>query len=209
MLAVVGASAVARRVADASSSGTLGRLAASRGLTADALLDGMYDTGPVALMLEARDELPASIVKVDESGRARVLVVGQTPVDPRNLHDQLFNHLARDRGVLIAGSSGNRSGARTYTTWDHVEAQADFGGDVDVFVRPNLPIPARRAWDAPVSCSGFDLTTPEPTLIRHGSLHPDVFRPVLRRFDVAPSVQRIAGRQRKMAGIVERLRPAG
>jgi hypothetical protein len=112
------------------------------------------------------------------------------------------------RGVLLAGTSGNRSGDRTYTTWDHLAAEADFGADVDVFVRPALPIPSRRPWDAAVSCTGFDLSGPEAVLIRHGSLHPDVFRPVLKRYVVSPSVQRIAGRQRVVAGRVERARPA-
>jgi tRNA A37 threonylcarbamoyladenosine synthetase subunit TsaC/SUA5/YrdC len=208
VLAVAGATAVARQVADLTPTSAVGRIAAARDLGSLALLDRMYATGPVALMLEARDTIPPSIAKVDESGRARVLVVGQAPeLDQDNFYDHLVDHLATRRGVLLAGSSGNRSGERTYTAWDHRAAEADFGADVDVFVRPAQPIPSRRPWDAALSCSGFDLTGPEVALIRHGSLHPDVFRPVLQHYDVSPSVQRIAGRQRALAGRAERIRP--
>jgi tRNA A37 threonylcarbamoyladenosine synthetase subunit TsaC/SUA5/YrdC len=205
VLAVAGATAVAEQVADLSATGAQGQLAASRDLSTQELLTGMFDTGPVALMLEARASLPPSIVKIDGSGVARVLVVGESPeLDPGNFYDQLIDQLATRRGVLVAGTSGNRSGLRTYTTRDHVAAQADLGADIDVFVRPQLPIPRLRRWDAPVSCSAFDLTGSEPMLIRHGSLHPDNFRPVLHRYHVSPASQRIGGRQRKAAAMVER-----
>jgi tRNA A37 threonylcarbamoyladenosine synthetase subunit TsaC/SUA5/YrdC len=205
VLAVAGATQVATHVADLSPSGALSRVAAARGLSVQALLERMYATGPVALMLEARDAIPPAITKVDELGRARVLVVGQSPqIEPDNFYDQLVNHLATQRGVLLAGTSGNRSGLRTHTSRDHESAEADFGADLDVFVRPQLPLPSRRPWDAPVSCSGFDLTAPEAVLIRHGSLHPDVFGSALRRYDVSASVQRITGRQSAVAGLLER-----
>jgi tRNA A37 threonylcarbamoyladenosine synthetase subunit TsaC/SUA5/YrdC len=206
-LAVVGATTVARQVADLSSSGALGRLAAARRRGAESLVDEMFRTGPVALLLEARCDVAPATVKVDDTGRARVLVVGQAPeVEPDNFYDQIVQYLAVERGVLVAGSSGNRSGQRTYTTWDHETAEADLAADVDVFVRPQLPIPSRRWWDAPVSCSGFDLTGSEPLLIRHGSLHPDVFGPILERYAISPTVQRIAKRQRAVAGVAERVR---
>jgi tRNA A37 threonylcarbamoyladenosine synthetase subunit TsaC/SUA5/YrdC len=207
VLAVVGATGVARQVADVRPGRALDRLAADRGRSSVALLDRMYATGPVGLMLEAVDTVPPAIAERDETGRARVLVVGQAPDDPDNFYDQLVDHLAMQRGVLLAGSSGNRSGDRTYTTWDHEAAEADLAPDVDVFVRPRLPIPRRRRWDAPVSCTAFDLTAPEATLIRHGSLHPDVFRTVLRHYAVSPTAQLLAGRQGPVAGIVERARP--
>jgi tRNA A37 threonylcarbamoyladenosine synthetase subunit TsaC/SUA5/YrdC len=206
VLAVVGATGVAKQVADLGAGSAIDRLAAARGRSSVALLDGMFGTGPVGLMLEALDSVPPAIAEVDEHGQARVLVVGQTPDDPDNFYDQLVDHLAIRRGVLLAGSSGNRSGERTYTTWDHEAAEADLAPDVDVFVRPRLPIPRRRRWDAPVSCTGFDLSAPEATLIRHGSLHPDVFRTVLGRYAVSPSAQLLGGRQRTLAGMVERAR---
>jgi len=203
VLAVVGATAVARRVADLTEGGALGQLAAARALPPERFLDDLFRTGPVAVLLEAGAAVPPAIVKVDEVGRARVLVVGQAPeIEPDNFYDQLVDHLAA-RGILVAGSSGNRSGARTYSTWDHEAASADFGADVDVFVHPRLPIPARRWWDAPVSCSGFDLTGSQPALIRHGSLHPAVFRRALGHYVVSPAVQRIQGRQGVHAGMVE------
>ena len=210
VLAVAGATEVATQVADISPNGALGRLAAARGVSAHGWLERMYATGPVALMLEARDTIPSAIIKVDESGRARVLVVGQSPaVDSVNFYDQLVNQMATQRGVLLAGTSGNRSGLRTYTARDHESADADFGADVDVFVRPQSPLPSRRPWDAPVSCSGFDLTGTHALLIRHGSLHPDVFRSALARYDVSPSVQRISGRQGTLAGWLERATRVG
>jgi tRNA A37 threonylcarbamoyladenosine synthetase subunit TsaC/SUA5/YrdC len=204
VLAVVGATAVARRVVDLTEGAALGQIAAARALPPDALLDDLFRTGPVALLLEAAESVPPAIVKVDEAGRARVLVVGQAPeVEPDNFYDQLIDHLAMERGILVAGSSGNRSGRRTYTIWDHDAAADDFGTDVDVFVHPQLPIPTRRWWDAPVSCSGFDLTGSEPMLIRHGSLHPAVFRRTLGHYVVSPTVERIDGRQGLHAGMVE------
>jgi tRNA A37 threonylcarbamoyladenosine synthetase subunit TsaC/SUA5/YrdC len=206
VLAVVGATGVARQVADLGPSSTVDRIAADRRRSSAALLDGLYATGPVGLMLPAVDTVPPAIAEVDETGQARVLVVGQAPHDPGNFYDQLVDHLAMRRGVLLAGSSGNRSGERTHTTGDHEAAEADLAPDVDVFVRPPLPVPRRRRWDAPVSCTAFDLTTPEVTLIRHGSLHPDVFRPVLRHYAVSPSAQLLAGRQGTVAGMVERAR---
>jgi len=209
VLAVVGATTVAGLVADLGPDGALGRLAANRHRGAVAFVDDVFRTGPVALLLEAGDAIPSAIVKTDDAGQTRVLVVGQAPeIDPDNFYDQLVAYLAVERGVLLAGSSGNRSGERTYSTWDHEAAAADFGRDIDVFVRPLLPIPSRRRWDAPVSCSGFDLTGPEPVLIRHGSLHPDVFRRTFGHYVVSPDVQRIDGRQSTMGGWAERVHRA-
>jgi tRNA A37 threonylcarbamoyladenosine synthetase subunit TsaC/SUA5/YrdC len=204
VLAVVGATAVARRVADLSEDGALGQLAAARGHCAETFAGDLFGIGPVALLLEAAAGAPPAIVKVDEAGRARVLVVGQSPeVEPDNFYDRLVDHLAAKRGILVAGSSGNRSGERTYSTWDHQAAAADFASDVDVFVHPQQPIPTRRWWDAPVSCSGFDLTGAEPVLIRHGSLHPAVFRRTLGHYVVSPDVERVEGRQGLRAGMAE------
>jgi tRNA A37 threonylcarbamoyladenosine synthetase subunit TsaC/SUA5/YrdC len=209
VLAVVGATDVARKVADLTLRSAVARQAAARRLGTLSFLDQLYGTGPVALMLEAREDSPPAVVKRDDSGKARVLVVGRSPAgEPENFYDELVRYLAVERGVVVAGTSGNRSKKRTYTARDHEEAEADFGGDVDAFVRPNLPIPAPRGWDAAVSCTGFDLTGSEPTLIRHGSLHPDVFRRTLELYEVSPSVERIGGRQGAWAGMIERVRRA-
>jgi hypothetical protein len=75
---VAGATGVARQVADLTPWSSVSRIAAAQDLGSLALLDRMYATGPVALMLDARPSIPPAITKVDESGRARVLVVGQT-----------------------------------------------------------------------------------------------------------------------------------
>jgi tRNA A37 threonylcarbamoyladenosine synthetase subunit TsaC/SUA5/YrdC len=209
VLAVVGATHVARQVADLTVRSAVAAQAAARRLGASDFLDQLYGTGPVALMLEARDGTPPAVVGRDGTGKARVLVVGKSPArQRRNFYDELVRYLAVERGVIVAGTSGNRSKQRTYTAWDHEAAAADFAGDVDVFVRPQLPIPARRRWDAAVSCTGFDLTGSEPMLIRHGSLHPDVFRRTLELYEVSPSVERIVGRQGAWAGMVERVRRA-
>jgi len=143
--------------------------------------------------------------RVAPDGRASVLVIGcATPASDDTEFDWLVRRLA-DVGVLLAGSSGNRHGAPTYTARDHATAAADLRYDVDLVVRPALPLPRRRWWDAPVSCTAFDLTGEEPVLVRHGSLHPGAFGAALGPCRTAAGIERIRGRQRALAGLVERV----
>src|SRR5829696_4594040 len=63
VLAVVGTTSVARQVADLAPDGPLGRLAASRAARPEVLLDRVFATGPVGVLLEAVAGAPAAVTK--------------------------------------------------------------------------------------------------------------------------------------------------
>jgi len=134
------------------------------------------------------------------------MIAGECPPnEPDNFYWLLTRELTGARRLIIAGSSCNRTGAPTYSVRQHARAEAEIGRHIDVFVRPSTPIPPQRPWDSPVSCTAFDLTHSPAGLIRHGSVHPRVFRRALGEYTIIDKVERIPGRQQLIAGLVERL----
>jgi tRNA A37 threonylcarbamoyladenosine synthetase subunit TsaC/SUA5/YrdC len=186
--------------------GDLSRMGAFGGKDCGLRISKLFSIGPVAVRLPAAHGLPTWVTSINPLGSPTVMLAGEAPAgDPRNFYALLVRQVAKDYGVYLAGSSGNRSGRPTYAAREWAEAEADLLPDVDVFVRPGVPIPVQQPWDSMVSCTVFDLTVSPICVVRHGSAHPRVFRRVLGAFTYSPNVERIPGRQGWAASVLDEL----
>jgi len=95
-----------------------------------------------------------------------------------------FNAVVRElwrRGMLLAGTSANRSEASTYSIHDQHALARNMESDVDFLVlrRKLPPISARSCF---ASSTIWDLTGSLPKLRREGSVHPHRFRSILGEY---------------------------
>ena len=172
-------------------------LAAQRhGTDAGSLARELMELGPVGLLGPAVPGLPSSVIGAGTVGQPTALVVGEFPAsEPDNFYGLFVERVTGEHGVIVAGSSCNRSKMPTYAGKDAAAAEADMVADVDLFV---VARPARgrpRPWHSTVSSTVLNVTNDPVTVTRHGSIHPFVFWQLLGEIQSAPSVQRIPGRQ--------------
>ena len=148
---------------------------------------------PVAVILEANDNAPDSVIGTAENGEKTIMIAGQTYNPASESYEDFYNLLAWDLaskyGLVMAGTSANLEHEPTYTIHDQERLYEALGTHLDfVVMRKNRPL---KISDSMVSCTVWDLTGKIPVLKRWGSENPESFRNILGNFFVPDEVNKI------------------
>jgi tRNA A37 threonylcarbamoyladenosine synthetase subunit TsaC/SUA5/YrdC len=169
-------------------------------------LVALFERGALAIVVRAREGLPQYLTSVGADGRPTILFVTELNYEDYPVLIETHWSVASRYGMVLAGTSANRSGQETYTVVEQQLALADLRPDVDAFLcyeEPVARIAARPFWKRVLSplhlCSAtmLDFTGTEPLCRRHGSLHPAYFGDLLPKWRFATDVAQHPSRQRR------------
>ena len=179
-LAVAGSSQLAFSMTDLDRSPALKHAVRMRQVPLRQVLDDLF-AYPVGVILPAGPRAPKAVTGTADAGAPTIMVVGQRwDADSAGTLD-LFNDVvdiaATEFHVLLAGTSANRTGHGTFSVHQQDELIGELSDCVDFIVRrTSVPI---IACGEVQSATVWDMTGECPRLVRHGSVDPAEFEPLL------------------------------